>query len=167
MKGGYVAEALMDLTGCPTSSYNLRDDFVQHFIQNGQFWELIKYFHNEGYMLSMSTPGEERWGKSEAKGEAFAITQVKDIGAKLVCLRSPLTKFEWTGDFSEGSPSWTKEILSNFDPKTDDFDPLNPENDQNIFWMCYEDMLKNFSTLNVCKAVNMHETRIKGKFLRM
>jgi calpain-15 len=28
MKGGYVAEALMDLTGCPTSCYNLKDDFV-------------------------------------------------------------------------------------------------------------------------------------------
>jgi hypothetical protein len=28
MKGGYAAEALMDLTGCPTSCYNLKDDFV-------------------------------------------------------------------------------------------------------------------------------------------
>ena len=33
--------------------------------------------------------------------------------------------------------------------------------------MGYEDMLKQFASLNVCKAVNMHEIRIKGKFLRM
>jgi hypothetical protein len=32
--------------------------------------------------------------------------------------------------------------MSHFDPKTEDFDPLNPENDKNIFWMGYEDMLK-------------------------
>jgi hypothetical protein len=115
----------------------------------------------------MSTPGEERWGKTEEKVEAFSITQVKDIGVKLVCLRSPLQKFEWTGDFCKDSPSWTKEILSHFEPKTEHFDPLNPENDDNIFWMSYEDMLKQFASLNVCKAVNMHEIRIKGKFLRM
>lgn len=35
LKGGFVNEALMDLTGCPTSSYSLKDDQVQHFIQNG------------------------------------------------------------------------------------------------------------------------------------
>jgi hypothetical protein len=66
-KGCYVNEALIDLTGCPTSCYNLKDDFVKHFIQNGQFWELIKYFQNEGYLLSMSTTGEERWSKQHQK----------------------------------------------------------------------------------------------------
>jgi hypothetical protein len=68
LKGGYVSEALQDLTGCPTSCYNLKDDFVQHFINNNnQFWELIKYFYNEGYLLSLSTPGEERWSKTNPK----------------------------------------------------------------------------------------------------
>ena len=61
MKGGFVNEALLDLTGCPVSCYNLQDNYVQHFIQNGQFWELLKHFENEGYLLSFSTPGEERW----------------------------------------------------------------------------------------------------------
>ena len=61
LKGGFVSEALMDLTGCPTSTYNLSDDFVQHFVHNGQFWELLKHFWNEGYLLALSTPGEERW----------------------------------------------------------------------------------------------------------
>ena len=36
LKGGYVAEALMDLTGCPTSCYNLKDDKIlqgaQHLV---------------------------------------------------------------------------------------------------------------------------------------
>jgi hypothetical protein len=39
--------------------------------------------------------------------------------------------------------------------------------DPNTFWMSYEDVLSKFASLNVCKAVNMHEIRIKGKFLRI
>ena len=60
-KGGFVSEALQDLTGCPTSSYNLSDESVLHFVANGQFWELLKHYWNEGYLLALSTPGEERW----------------------------------------------------------------------------------------------------------
>jgi hypothetical protein len=45
--------------------------------------------------------------------------------------------------------------------------PLNPSGDPNIFWMSFEDAVSRFACLNVCKAVNMHEVRIKGKFLRI
>lgn len=61
LQGGFVSEALQDLTGCPTSCYNLSDETVVHFVQNGQFWELLKHFWNEGYLMALSTPGEERW----------------------------------------------------------------------------------------------------------
>lgn len=68
LKGGFVSEALQDLTGLPTACYNLKDDYVQHFINNGnQFWELIKYFYNEGYLLSFATNGEERWSQKHPK----------------------------------------------------------------------------------------------------
>ncbi len=61
LRGGYANEALIDLTGCPCVSYNLEDEYVQHFVDNGQFWELLKYFNDEGYLLSFSTPGQGRW----------------------------------------------------------------------------------------------------------
>ena len=32
LKGGFVNEALIDLTGCPSQCYNLKDDYVQHFV---------------------------------------------------------------------------------------------------------------------------------------
>lgn len=35
IKGGFVNEALIDLTGCPTSCYTLSDDYVKLFIKNG------------------------------------------------------------------------------------------------------------------------------------
>ena len=33
--------------------------------------------------------------------------------------------------------------------------------------MSYEDAVARFANLNVCKAVNMEEIRIRGKFLRI
>ena len=69
LKGGFVNEALLDLTGLPTSCYNLKDEYVVDFIRNGQFWELMKYFENEGYLLSLSTYGEERWNKNFTRKE--------------------------------------------------------------------------------------------------
>mmetsp|Transcript_19106 Transcript_19106/g.29295 ORF Transcript_19106/g.29295 Transcript_19106/m.29295 type:complete len:120 (-) Transcript_19106:503-862(-) len=93
LNGGFVNEALQDLTGCPTSCYNLKDDYVQHFIANGQFWELLKFFMNEGYLLSFSTHGEEKYSRKKPveggdaeeeeagepplpRGQAFAIADV-------------------------------------------------------------------------------------------
>ena len=101
----------MDLSGCPTASYNLKDDQVQHFISDGQFWELMKYFKTEGYLLSLSTAGEglrahEKLATSDSDsqddsplppGQGFAITSIKDLGSKgkILCLRAPLEKYNW------------------------------------------------------------------------
>ena len=41
LRNGFVNEALLDLTGCPSISYDLEDEYVRHFITNGQFWDLI------------------------------------------------------------------------------------------------------------------------------
>jgi len=70
-------------------------------------------------------------------------------------LRAPLQKYNWTGDWSAGSA-----LAKQHDIKY-------PEDDENVFWMSFEDTIERFACLNVCKAVNMHEIRIKGKFLRI
>ena len=38
LRHGNMLESLLDLTGCPTVSYLFSDNYVQHFIRNGQFW---------------------------------------------------------------------------------------------------------------------------------
>jgi len=55
LRDGSISEALLDLTGCPTVSYDLDDHFVLNFIQNGEFWDLLRYFYDEGYLISFST----------------------------------------------------------------------------------------------------------------
>ena len=35
MRSGFVNEALLDLTGCPSITYDLHDEYVRHFVNNG------------------------------------------------------------------------------------------------------------------------------------
>lgn len=40
------------------------------------------------------------------------------------------------------------------------------END-GTFWISYQDCIKEFKALNVCRVKNWEEVRIKGKFIRV
>ena len=52
-------EAFSDLTGCPTSTYDMTNQFVQKTIENGDLWRLLQYFIKERFLLNASTYGEE------------------------------------------------------------------------------------------------------------
>jgi len=61
LRGGFANEGMIDLTGCPTSSYIFEDEKVKNMIENGElFAELLRCDEN-GYLISGSTPGEDRW----------------------------------------------------------------------------------------------------------
>lgn len=74
-------------------------------------------------------------------------------------MRNPWGNFEWKGDWGHTSNLWTDEIKQVIKP--------NLAGDDGSWWMCYEDMLKNFYCLNVCKVRNWDEVRIKGKFIKI
>lgn len=54
---GRPHEAMMDLTGCPTSSFNFKDSQVQEMARSGKLWTMIKAFDKEGYIMAAGTPG--------------------------------------------------------------------------------------------------------------
>lgn len=41
------------------------------------------------------------------------------------------------------------------------------DNEDGTFWMSFEDFIKHFRSLNVCRVRNWQENRIRGKFLRI
>lgn len=170
LRGGYASEALLDLTGCPTFTMVFDEEDVKNKVENNTLWEEIKGFEEEGYLLSVSTPGEDRWadqgwGDDEessglSPGHAYTILQVKDYKQnKLVCLRNPWGNFEWKGDWGTHSTLWTDEIKQIIKP--------NLTGDDGSWWISYEDLIKNFYCLNVCKVRNWDEVRIKGKFIKI
>ena len=122
-------------------------------IQGDDFWDLIKQFDSEGYLLSASAPGEERFldpGQPDDEGQllpgyAYSIILVKDIdGHKLLNIRNPWGHFEWLGEWSDQSKSWTEDIKKQLKPSLE-------END-GTFWMNFDDFIKNFRCLNVCRV---------------
>ncbi|CAG9329557.1 unnamed protein product [Blepharisma stoltei] len=169
LKGGFANEGLIDLTGCPTAQFHFHDEDIQKLIESGQFWLMIKDFDEEGYILSASTQGEERWnevnflGTLEAgllPGHAYTILSIKEAqGNLLINLRNPWGKIDWNGDWSDGSAEWTAAMKRELNPVFDE--------DNGNFWMNFDDFIQHFSTLNVCRVKNWDEVRIKGKFIRV
>ena len=55
-------------------------------MENGEFWEAFQHFFREGFLLAVSTPGEERWVDPETiskevespfpVGHSFAIVDI-------------------------------------------------------------------------------------------
>ena len=170
LRGGFAHEALLDLTGCPTLSLVFDDDDVKPRVDNNSLWEELKTFEDEGYLLSVSTPGEDRWtdqgwGEDEennglAPGHSYTVLSVKEVkGNKIVSLRNPWGNFEWKGDWGEKSSLWTDEIRQTVKP--------TPSGEDGSWWMSFEDVVRNFYCLNVCKVRNWDEVRIKGKFIKI
>jgi len=157
---------MIDLTGCPTTTFELIDDErVQEEIQSGEFWKKLQEFDDEGYLISASTPGEDRWtevsrpdGSGLVPGHAYSIIQVKKHhNIQLLNIRNPWGSFEWDGDWSDKSPLWTQQMKDAFNAVLDDSD--------GTFWMSFEDFVKHFKSICVCRVRNWQEVRIRGKFL--
>ncbi|CAI2386182.1 unnamed protein product [Moneuplotes crassus] len=169
LRKGFTNEALIDLTGCPSCCYDFNDELIRILITSGEFWDLFKSFESEGYLMSASTPGEERFlepGEGNADesslkpGHAYSIVLVKETkGNKLINIRNPWGNFDWAGDWSSTSPLWTEEIRNKVNPHLEESD--------GTFWMCFEDFIKHFRSLNVCRVRNWEEVRVKGKFIRV
>ncbi len=93
-------------------------------------------------------------------GHTYSIVQVKEVYShKLINIRNLWGFFEWDGAWSRKSAFWTPDIKELLKPKLDE--------DDGTFWMSYEDFIRHFSAVNVCKVRNSNEVRMKGKFVRV
>ena len=82
LRGGFSNEGLIDLTGCPTFWYIFSD--IQNMIDKGEFWNMLKHADDEGFLISGSTPGEDKFSEGQrpkednevglVPGHAYSIT---------------------------------------------------------------------------------------------
>ena len=61
LSGGFANEGMQDLTGAPTVSFIFEEEGVKNMIDNGSLWKLLLHYDLEGYIMSASTQGEDRW----------------------------------------------------------------------------------------------------------
>lgn len=89
---------------------------------------------------------------------AYSVMDVRDEGnqLRLVKLRNPWGHFSWKGDWSDDSPSWTRELKAMLMPHGAD---------EGVFWMCFKDVIKYFDSIDVCKIrAGWNEIRLEGLF---
>jgi calpain-15 len=167
LRGGWAAEGMMDLTGCPTLNIDFTTAEGKAMIESGELWDKIKKYDEIGALISASTAGEDRFTESAAPlkkgglvpGHAYTVIVAREAqGNRLLNIRNPWGQFEWDGDWSDKSPLWTEEMKSEIRPVLD-------END-GTFWISYEDFTKQFSGINICRVDCYQEARIKGTFER-
>jgi len=169
LTGGSPHEALADLTGCPTTSFSFKDDKVKDMIESGKFWDLIKHFQEEGYIVQVAMPPQDMWTEHPdprpgdnvgvLPGHSYSIVAAKEAkGQKLFQIRNPFGRFIWNGDWSYQSGMWNQETIQAFKP--------DMSGEDGTFWMSYQDLVFNFASLDVCRVRNWDEVRVRGRFLR-
>ncbi|OMJ74294.1 hypothetical protein SteCoe_26816 [Stentor coeruleus] len=167
LRGGWAAEGMMDLTGCPTLNIDFSTIDGQEMLKNDTLWDLVKKYDEYGALISASTAGEDRFSESSGPqkkgglvpGHAYTVILVKEaLGQRLLNIRNPWGNFEWDGDWSDKSPLWTPEMKREINPVLD-------END-GTFWICYNDFIKQFNGVNICRVDQYQELRVKGIFER-
>ena len=63
-------------------------------------------------------------------------------------MRNPWKEGEWTGRFSDNSDDWTEELRQELD---------HYPSDDGIFWMTFEDMIKTFDQVDICKIDDLNK----------
>ncbi|KAI1655507.1 cysteine proteinase [Daldinia decipiens] len=136
--GGFTGEGIEDLTGGVTSELYTTDILDREY-----FWkeELMKV--NDEFLFGCSTG---MWGAcwGERKGiyelHAYSIMKAVDIdGQRLVLLKNPWGKGEWTGPWSDGSKEWTAEWMVKLNHRF---------GDDGNFWISYDDLLRKYQAFD-------------------
>lgn len=165
LRGGFANEGMLDLTGSPTEAY----EFEEHPDVSKLFTKILDYDH-KGYLMSASTAGEDKFTEDKDSkvneenegglipGHAYSIIKaVQYEGHQLLNIRNPWGTFEWQGKWADNDRErWSDKMVEGVKPVF---------GDDGTFWMCFEDFVEHFKTLNVCKVGDWEEVRVKGEFL--
>ena len=113
ISGGWVAEALLDLTGAPTEMVDMADDAFE----SEAMWARLKAYAALGLPMGCGTNNAEGSNLREVGlvgGHAYSILDVREAATRggeavrLLRIRNPHACGEWTGDWSDQSDMWAQ-----------------------------------------------------------
>eukprot|EP01006_Ploeotia_vitrea_P041861 TRINITY_DN66582_c7_g1_i1.p1 TRINITY_DN66582_c7_g1~~TRINITY_DN66582_c7_g1_i1.p1 ORF type:complete len:1187 (+),score=612.75 TRINITY_DN66582_c7_g1_i1:159-3719(+) len=147
IEGGYVDQALVDLTGGIASRIDMSKPSTQQEIRTGGLFATLLDYHESGYLMGAGSPaGEDSVAASRfgiVQGHAYSLLRVVEVdGLQLVQLRNPWGRQEWTGDYSDNSPQWTRRLKAKLG---------YTQADDGVFWMSFQDFVSHFEDIYVCR----------------
>jgi hypothetical protein len=132
IEGGFVGEGIEDLTGGVTSEV-----FATDILDKDKFWREELMNVNKTFLFGCGQMGGiygERKGIQEK--HAYSIMEAREIdGQRLLKLRNPWGRTEWTGRWSDGSEEWTAQWMQKLNHKF---------GDDGVFWISYGDLLRHY-----------------------
>uniref|UniRef100_A0A671G9K9 Calpain-12 n=1 Tax=Rhinolophus ferrumequinum TaxID=59479 RepID=A0A671G9K9_RHIFE len=144
MRGGHMNEAFVDFTGGVGEVLYLRQDTP------GLFAALRHALAKESLVgaTALSDRGEYRTEDGLVKGHAYSVTGTHKVSlgftkVRLLRLRNPWGRVEWTGAWSDSCPRW--DALP-----TEWRDALLVKKEDGEFWMELQDFLHHFNTVQIC-----------------
>uniref|UniRef100_A0A8D0X9V2 Calpain-12 n=1 Tax=Sus scrofa TaxID=9823 RepID=A0A8D0X9V2_PIG len=144
MRGGHMNEAFVDFTGGVGEVLYLRQN------ASGLFAALRHALAKESLVgaTALSNRGEYRTGDGLVKGHAYSVTGTHKVSLgftklRLLRLRNPWGRVEWTGAWSDSCPRWDE-------LPTEWRDALLVRKEDGEFWMELQDFLCHFDTVQIC-----------------
>ncbi|XP_073741491.1 calpain-12 [Callorhinus ursinus] len=144
MRGGHMNEAFVDFTGGVGEVIYLRQDIP------GLFSAVRRALAKESLVgaTALSDRGEYRTEDGLVKGHAYSVTGTYKVTlgftkVRLLRLRNPWGRVEWTGAWSDSCPRW--------DALPAEWrDALLVKKEDGEFWMELKDFLRHFNTVQIC-----------------
>ncbi|XP_040468261.1 calpain-13-like [Falco naumanni] len=147
LHGGYISDALVDLTGGVQMQFSLKDP-------PPDLEEILKAADKSQCLMGCSTSGQLRRNielrNGIVQGHAYTVTGAAKIRYKngwkhIIRIWNPWGHGEWKGPWSDGSPQW-----DHVEPQCRE--ALLRNKDDGEFWMSCENFQEQFSWLYICNS---------------
>ncbi|PSN35671.1 Calpain-D [Blattella germanica] len=162
LEAGRTLEGMSILTGAPCESLSLTPKANAEEFDRDLVWAKLLSCRSSGFLMGISCG---KRGVTEQEYEniglqmhhAYSILEIKDIQQnRLLQLRNPWGCFSWKGDWSDASAKWTESLKAELLPY---------ESSNGIFWISFEDVIKYFDYVDICKVrLHWNEVRLLGSF---
>ncbi|KAI1622912.1 calpain-3 [Exophiala viscosa] len=149
ISGGQTGEAIEDLTGGVTTEI-----YTTNILDIDAFWKnelsrigkdfvfscaAARWREWRPYLLMNEKVREERRSGIVSQHAYAVLDTYEGHGQRLVKVRNPWGRKEWTGAWSDGSKEWTAEWLERLHHSFDD---------DGIFWLAYSDLLSKYKYID-------------------
>ncbi|CAD8190588.1 unnamed protein product [Paramecium pentaurelia] len=147
---GLAGYALKDLTGAPSEYFIRKAETLE---DANLCWDFMEKNDKEKYILTASSETNEQGmeqdnGNGIVSQHCYAILDLQKVIAsdgqpdRIIRIRNPWGRKEWTKDWSDSSSKWTPELRERLQVQ---------QRDDGIFWMSVNDFITEFSSVCVCK----------------
>ena len=171
ISGGWISEALFDLTGSPTETLELDESTDLDML-----WVKLNSWRESGFLVGCSTSFTIDTESEDYSGlvamHAYSVVDTVELfnvrigrqtkiteflsskstsdsetipHLRLVKVRNPWGRKEWTGDWSGKSDKWTKSLIERIPSYAQ-------RNMKGFFWMDLRDFTRAFSEIEVAKT---------------